>query len=476
MAEEVKANGALSAQAEELKTQGNQKFKEAHFSAAIDLYTQALELVPSAILFCNRSVAHLKLENYGYAEADATRAIECDPTYIKGYYRRGSAFFAMGKFKQAIKDLKTVCKIVPNDRDAKTKLATAQKELRAILFAECLERETPPPLNPENIIVPDSYQGLHLPDVVTESWVVNLMQEFKDQKKLHKKYVVMILLRIREILSRYTSLVYVNIPDNDEITVCGDVHGQYYDLMNIFQVNGRPNIDNPYLFNGDFVDRGSFSVEVILTLFTWKLCYPNHFHLTRGNHESKNMNKMYGFEGEVMAKYDAEVYDLFSNVFCYLPLGAVLNNKVLVVHGGLFAQDGIKLADIDNTDRVREPPESGIMCDILWSDPIKLNGRHPSKRGTSINFGPDVAHAFLNENGLDILVRSHEVKEEGYEVEANGRVITIFSAPNYCDQMGNKGAFIRFKGSEMKPKFTQFSAVPHPNIPAMNYARQFMFS
>jgi len=183
------------------------------------------------------------------------------------------------------------------------------------------------------------------------------------------------------------------------------------------------------------------------------------------------MNKMYGFEGEVKAKYDGDVFDLFSDAFCYLPLGCVLNNKVLVVHGGLFAQDGVKLSDIDNFNRVREPPDSGIMCDILWSDPIKINGRHPSKRGTSINFGPDIAHTFLNENGLDLLVRSHEVKDEGYEVEADGRVITIFSAPNYCDQMGNKGAYIRFKGNEMKPKFSQFTAVPHPNIPAMSYAR-----
>lgn len=477
MAEESKTNGALSARAEELKTQGNQKFKEAHFADAVSLYSMALDEAPnSALLLCNRSLAHLKLENYGYAEADASRAIQLEPTYIKGYYRRGSAFFAMGKFKQAIKDLKSVCKIVPNDRDAKNKLAVAQKELKAILFAECLEREVMPPLNPENIVVPDSYQGLHLPEVVTESWVVSLMDDLQNQKKLHKKYVILILLRVREIMSRYTSLYNTSIPADDEITVCGDVHGQFYDLLNIFRINGNPSANNPYLFNGDFVDRGSFSVEVILTLFAWKVCYPNHMHLTRGNHETVNMNKMYGFEGEVKAKYDSEVMDLFSNVFCYLPLGYVLNNRVLVVHGGLFAQDGVKLSDIDSTNRVREPPESGIMCDILWSDPIKINGRHPSKRGTSINFGPDVAHSFLNENGLDILVRSHEVKDEGYEVEADGRVITIFSAPNYCDQMGNKGAFIRFKGNEMRPKFTQFTAVPHPNIPAMSYARQMMFN
>lgn len=116
-----------------------------------------------------------------------------------------------------------------------------------------------------------------------------------------------------------------------------------------------------------------------------------------------------------------------------MPLGYVLNNKVLVLHGGLFSRDGVTLSELEKIDRFKEIPESGLMTDMLWSDPSKVNGRHPSKRGTSIAFGPDVAHKFLNDNNLELLVRSHEVKDEGYEVEADGRVITIFSAPNYCD-------------------------------------------
>lgn len=122
------------------------------------------------------------------------------------------------------------------------------------------------------------------------------------------------------------------------------------------------------------------------------------------------MNKIYGFEGEVKAKYDMEVMELFSEVFCYLPLVCVLNNRVMVTHGGLFSQDGVTLDDIRRIDRFKEPPESGIMCELLWSDPDKNNGRHPSKRGVGLSFGPDVAHRFLNENGLDLLVRSHEMK------------------------------------------------------------------
>jgi serine/threonine-protein phosphatase 5 len=109
------------------------------------------------------------------------------------------------------------------------------------------------------------------------------------------------------------------------------------------------------------------------------------------------------FEGEVLAKYDKDVNEIFSEVFNALPLAYVLNNKVMVCHGGLFSQDGVTLADIKKVDRFREPPESGIMADILWSDPVKMNGRHPSKRGISIGFGPDIAHKFLNENKLGIL-------------------------------------------------------------------------
>jgi serine/threonine-protein phosphatase 5 len=446
---------------EEFKQRGNDFFKQSHFSDAIEWYNKALEVYPnSAIVLANRSACNLKLENYGFAESDATKAIEADPKYIKGYYRRGSAYFSMGKFKEAIRDLKTVCRIVPKDKEAIQKLQTAQKEFKALKFAECFARDTiVKVLNPEEIVVSDTYTGLHLPETITLSWVQELMNSFKLQQKLHKKYAVIIIQRTRELLSGYKSLVNIQIPSTVEFNVCGDVHGQYYDLLNIFEINGLPSETNPYLFNGDFVDRGSFSLEVILLLFAWKLCYPDYFHLVRGNHETRNMNKMYGFEGEVKSKYDMDVMELFSETFCYLPLCAVLNNKIMVVHGGLFNQDGVTLKDIENIDRVKEPPDSGIMCDILWADPIKQNGRHPSKRGVGLCFGPDIAHRFLDENRLDTLVRSHEVKDNGYEEEASGRVITIFSAPNYCDQMNNKGAILKFHGSNLNRRYVTFNAV-----------------
>lgn len=130
--------------------------------------------------------------------------------------------------------------------------------------------------------------------------------------------------------------------------------------------------------------------------------------------------------------------DVFRETFCFMPLGYVLKEKVLVIHGGLFSQDGVKLSEIESIDRNKEPSDSGIMCEVLWSDPHPLPGRRPSQRGIGVAFGPDVSKEFLENNNLDLLVRSHEVKYEGYEVAHDGKVITVFSAPNYCDSMGNK--------------------------------------
>ncbi|XP_043924969.1 serine/threonine-protein phosphatase 5-like [Protopterus annectens] len=279
-----------------------------------------------------------------------------------------------------------------------------------------------------------------------------------------------ILVQVKEILSKLPSLVETTLQDTQKFTICGDIHGQFYDLLNIFDLNGLPSETNPYLFNGDFVDRGSFSVEVILTLFGYKILYPDHFHLLRGNHETDNMNQMYGFEGEVKAKYSSQMFELFSEVFQWLPLAQCINGKVLVMHGGLFSEDGITLDDIKKIDRNRQPPDSGPMCDLLWSDPQIQNGRSVSKRGVSCQFGPDVTNKFLEQNSLKYIIRSHEVKPDGYEVAHDGKCITVFSAPNYCDQMGNKGAYIRLIVSDLKPEFHEFTAVPHPNVKPMTYA------
>ena len=236
-------------------------------------------------------------------------------------------------------------------------------------------------------VVPASYSGPRLPESgITRDFVLELMNVFKGQGKLHKKYCLQILKAMKEYMRKQPSLVRVSgfadaharcpgghgdalqpqitvpPPSGDtepHINVCGDTHGQYYDLLNIFKLAGLPSEDNMFLFNGDFVDRGSFSVENVLVLFAWKLLYPNSFFLSRGNHETINMNKVYGFEGEVKHKFDMKVMAVFTEVFQALPLAHLINDRVFCVHGGLPASTATTMKDVEAIDRFREPPDSG---------------------------------------------------------------------------------------------------------------------
>uniref|UniRef100_A0A8C1Q0D7 Serine/threonine-protein phosphatase n=1 Tax=Cyprinus carpio TaxID=7962 RepID=A0A8C1Q0D7_CYPCA len=439
-----------NASAEKLKEKANNYFKDKDYENAIKYYTEALELNPSnAIYYSNRSLAYLRTECYGYALVDATRALELDKNYIKGYYRRATSNMALGKFKAALKDYETVVRVRPNDKDAKMKYQECnkivkQKAFERAIASDELKRSVVDSLDIENMTIEDDYAGPKLEDgKVTLKFMKDLMAWFKDQKKLHRKCAYQMLVQVKEVLSKLPSLVEITLKE---------VRGSN-ESSDLVLTSGSQ------LFNGDFVDRGSFSLEVILTLFGFKLLYPEHFYLLRGNHETDNMNQMYGFEGEVKAKYTAQMFQLFSEVFQWLPLAQCINNKVLVMHGGLFSEDGVTLEDIRKIDRNRQPPDSGPMCDLLWSDPQPQDGRSVSKRGVSCQFGPDVTERFLEQNKLQYIVRSHEVKAEGYEVTHSGKCITVFSAPNYCDQMGNKGAYIHLRGSDLKPEFHQFTAV-----------------
>jgi serine/threonine-protein phosphatase 5 len=230
-----------------------------------------------------------------------------------------------------------------------------------------------------------------------------------------------------EVFSTYESLVYAEIPENGTITVCGDTHGQFYDVCNIFKINGEPSETNAYLFNGDFVDRGSFSLEVILTLLAWKLALPNCFHLTRGNHETIDMNKMYGFEGEVRSKLNSTAFDAFTHLFGALPLAIVISKKIFVVHGGIPRNPETTLEEISKINRfIDSAPDKSIMSDLLWADPQDADGIGESKRGVSMQFGPDITKRFLDFNNLTLLIRSHEVKQLGSEYQHNNKCMCIF--------------------------------------------------
>ena len=460
------------------------KTVEKHYAKAVEGYSKAIELNPGNHLYwSNRAFAHIRVEEYGAAVTDATKAIELEPKFAKAYYRRGDAHFALSHFKEAVANFRCAARMNPKDPDLRKKLLVAERELKRVRFEEALAlpEDTTSALNSvcvEDILVEEGYSGPVMERneedtdyVMTLEFIQSMMNEFKEQRKVHRRFTMQIILAAYERLRELPSLVDVHVPDGRHITVCGDTHGQFFDLMRIFELNGLPSASNPYVFNGDFVDRGSFSFEVIMTLLAFKAWDTECMHLTRGNHESKSMNTIYGFYGEVKEKMGQSAIEIFRELFCAMPLAYVLNKKVMVVHGGIpTCETGGDLESLRKIDRVREPPESGPMCECLWNDPQPEPGITPNKRGVGFAFGPDITKKYLQDNGLSLLVRSHEVKDEGYELAHDGFCCTIFSAPNYCDQMGNKGAFIKFKGDDMVPHFTQFDAAPHPDVRAMKYA------
>ncbi|CAF0831245.1 unnamed protein product [Didymodactylos carnosus] len=452
--------------ADALKAQANEAFKnKSNFLQ--NLYSKAIEIHPDAILYSNRSFAYLKREYYGYALSDAKKALEYDPKYIKAYYRRASAQMALGKYTSALNDYEYVKKVCPNDKDAAIKYEECKKIVTRIRFEKAISVEetnksVANQVDISSITIEKDYDGPQLDanGRVTKEFMMTLLSYFENQKKLHKRFAYQILLQILTLFKTLPSLIEINVPPKKKFTICGDVHGQFYDLLNIFKLNGPPSDDNPY-------------VSFILNFIPYKLVIKQKsFFLTEyffhsysmvilliGNHESLTMNQMYGFEGE-----------LFTEVFNYLPLCHCINNKVLVMHGGLFSKDDVTLKDIKAIDRVRQPPDEGLMSELLWSDPQPQNGRSESKRGVGLQFGPDVTEKFLKVNNLEYVVRSHEVKQEGYELAHNNKCITVFSAPNYCDTMGNKGAYITIFGDNITPQFTSYTAVDHPKVRPMAFA------
>ncbi|KAF9051131.1 Metallo-dependent phosphatase [Hymenopellis radicata] len=316
-----------------------------------------------------------------------------------------------------------------------------------------------------------------------------MIQWFKDGKALPKRYVWEIVLGAYKHFQQEQSLVDVELAEGVTCDVIGDVHGQFYDMLHLYGMTGEPSEKHYLLMNGDLVDRGSWSIEVILTAFSYKWLYPKFFFINRGNHEAKDMNRTYGFEGEAKTKHGEQSYKLFAHVFTALPLATLISatkppategkailsseglKRFFVVHGGLFSKDDVTLDDVRKIDRIgRQPGQEGLMCELLWTDPQVAPGRGPSKRGVGIAFGPDVTRKWCTLNGVTGIIRSHEVRQNGYEIEHDGLCTTVFSAPNYVDQAGNKGAFIRIDSAGTHQYF-QFDASPHPAMKPMAYVQ-----
>ncbi|KAL4928665.1 protein serine/threonine phosphatase PPT1 [Aspergillus undulatus] len=465
-----------------LKLQGNKAFVQHEWPTAVDFYTQAIEKYdkdPS--FFSNRAQCHIKLEAYGFAVADATKALELDSNYIKAYWRRALANSAILNYREAMKDFKAVVKREPGNRDAKLKLTECEKLVRRLEFEKAIEVADPPSafesLDIDAIAVDDGYDGVRLGSEMTQDFIDDMIERFKKGKKIHRKYAFQIVKAVRDLVYAEPTMVEIGVDEGKRLTVCGDTHGQFFDLLEIFRLNGYPTDTHAYLFNGDFVDRGSWSTEIALLLYAYKWLRPHGIFLNRGNHETDDMNKVYGFEGECRAKYNETMFKVFSESFSALPLATLIGNKYLVLHGGLFSNDKTTLDDIRKLNRhgQKQPGQQGLMMEMLWTDPQTEPGRGPSKRGVGLQFGPDVTKRFCENNGLEAIIRSHEVRMNGYEVEHDGRCITVFSAPKYCDTTENKGAFIKI-GPELKLEYQVFEAVPHPDIKPMAYAQSSLMS
>ncbi|KAM5125060.1 serine/threonine-protein phosphatase PP1-gamma catalytic subunit-like isoform 1-T1 [Callospermophilus lateralis] len=222
------------------------------------------------------------------------------------------------------------------------------------------------------------------------------------------------------------------------LKICGDIHGQYYDLLRLFEYGGFPPESN-YLFLGDNVDRGKQSLETICLLLAYKIKYPENFFLLRGNHECASINRIYGFYDECKRRYNIKLWKTFTDCFNCLPIAAILDEKIFCCHGGL-SPDLQSMEQIRRIMRPTDVPDQGLLCDLLWSDPDKdVLGWGENDRGVSFRFGAEVVAKFLHKHDLDLICRPHQVVEDGYEFFAKRQ---LFSAPNYCGEFDNAGAMM----------------------------------
>jgi serine/threonine-protein phosphatase with EF-hand domain len=323
-------------------------------------------------------------------------------------------------------------------------------------------------------------------NLTKEAFSINMVQEvlqlYAAGGKLSIRSLRRILREAYKMLKAMPNVVHVPLDSTDEVvTVVGDLHGQFGDLMHLLSTNGLPSEKHKYIFNGDFVDRGPKGVEILVVLFMLMTALPNSVFLNRGNHEDFGLCCVYGFQKECLTKYDDVVFSMFCEMFRHLPVCSVIHNKVLVIHGGLFYREGVSLDDLGEIDRleyvvpsqaVQEVLDSEgnplsekaldlqkLMHGALWSDPDldnSLPNPQPNPRGAGILFGPDLTLSFLEHNNLVMVVRSHECVEDGFDLPfedfMEGTCATIFSASNYGGSM-NRGAVLNFSLNDNDDSF-----------------------
>lgn len=267
--------------------------------------------------------------------------------------------------------------------------------------------------------------------------------------------------KARELLLEAGNVQSVSSP----VTLCGDIHGQFYDLQELFRKGGECPQTN-YLFLGDFVDRGLHSVETFLLLLALKVRYPDRITLIRGNHESRQITQVYGFYDECLKKYGSvNVWRYCTEIFDYLSLAAIVDQRVFAVHGGLSPMLNT-LDQIRIIDRKQEVPHEGAMCDLLWSDPEEeQTGWAVSPRGAGWLFGSQAVEAFNKQNNLELIARAHQLVMEGYKYHFEQTLVTVWSAPNYCYRCGNEAAILALD-EHLNQNWIVFQAAPQETRPA----------
>eukprot|EP00930_Biecheleria_cincta_P014822 TRINITY_DN1258_c1_g1_i1.p1 TRINITY_DN1258_c1_g1~~TRINITY_DN1258_c1_g1_i1.p1 ORF type:complete len:550 (-),score=116.28 TRINITY_DN1258_c1_g1_i1:175-1761(-) len=323
------------------------------------------------------------------------------------------------------------------------------------------------PLPPAQVLTSDTFYKDGQPDIQ------HLLAHLTLEGALAQELLLEVIQKASALFREEPNLLKLN----DPITVVGDIHGQFYDLKKLFEIGGSADTTQ-YLFLGDYVDRGSFSVEVVTALYALKIKYPATVKMLRGNHESRQMTTFFNFREECEHKYDIGVYNAFMESFDCLPVAATINGKFMCVHGGL-SPDLKSVETINTLDRFCETPKDGTLCDLIWADPLepkegemrpRENKSQPfianEVRGCSYFFSFDAGLVFVKKNRLLSIIRAHEAQLEGYKMHkenpASGFpiVITVFSAPNYCDVYNNKGAILKFDNSTLN--ILQFNSSEHP--------------
>ncbi|XP_055356477.1 protein phosphatase 3 catalytic subunit alpha-like [Paramacrobiotus metropolitanus] len=308
---------------------------------------------------------------------------------------------------------------------------------------------------------------LTIPEVYGVSDIPNpelIKAHFFTEDRLDETLALRILHDASEIFRTEPNVLV--LPSN--ITVAGDIHGQFYDLLTILRTGGPH-----FLFLGDYVDRGSFGIECILYLFALKISFPTKYFLLRGNHESRHLTEYFTFRHECLVKYSKTVYDACMDAFDTLPLAAIINQQFLCIHAGL-SPELHTIADLNKLPRFKETSSAGLMCDILWSDPVQEFGNeltpyfylHNTARGCSYYYSYYAVEEFLRRNKLLGIIRGHEAQSAGFKIYKSKQadsypvLISIFSAPNYMDAFKNKAAVLNY--ADGKIHIRQFNSVEHP--------------